>query len=284
MRGTLPIRPKECGAISARLSHSVGILAAAGMLGLLLVGVAAHAQTKPPDASPGNGPVVLDRVVAVVDRHAILSSDIEDEIRLSVIDPNQVGQGTLTPQRALEQLISRALVEQQIRQEDEEAAMPTQSEVDTRLAQLRSQLPACVHQNCASDAGWNAFLAEHGLTPERVEKYIRYRMEILHFIEIRFRAGIRISQPEIETYYRNTLLPQYRQGEAVPSLDQVAPRIEEILLEQQVNVVFDQWLTNLRKQGDVEILDPALRPADQDPSTGTPKTAESGSKSSRSSE
>lgn len=205
-----------------------------------------------------NGPVVLDRVVAVVNHHAILQSDIDDEIRLSVIDPNQVGQGTLTRPRALEQLISRSLVEQQIREQDAQAALPTTPQVNERVAELRRQLPACVHQNCASDQGWKDFLASHGLTPARVNTYIRYRMEILRFIELRFRAGVRISQLEIEAYYRDTLLPQYRPGEPVPPLDQVAPRIEEILLEQQVNVVFDQWLSNLRKQGDVEILDPTL--------------------------
>lgn len=214
-----------------------------------------------PLAQAQDGPVVLDRVVAVVNRQVILSSDIDDEIRLSVIDPNQIGQGVLTRQRALEQLISRALVEQQIRQEDAEAAMPTPAEVSARIAELRRQLPACVHQNCASNDGWKTFLAEHDLTPERVEAYIRLRMEILSFIEERFRAGIRITQPEIEAYYRDTLLPEYKPGEIVPPLQQVAPRIEEILLEQQVNVLFDQWLTNLRKQGGVQILDPALETA-----------------------
>jgi hypothetical protein len=53
-----------------------------------------------------------------------------------------------------------------------------------------------------------------------------------------------------------------------------------------VNVLFDGWLRNLRKQGDVEVLDPALEtpetapgagpstslphPIDKDPSLGTP--------------
>jgi len=221
--------------------------------------------------------VVLDSVVAVVNNHAILASDIDDEIRLSVIDPNQVGQGSLTPQRALEQLIARTLVEQQIRQEDVEESMPTGAEVDERIAELRRQLPACVHSHCASDKAWTAFLAEHGLTPERVQAYMLHRMEILRFIELRFRSGIRISQREVEAYYRDTLLPQYRPGEAIPPLDQVAPRIEEILLEQQVNVLFDQWLDNLRKQGDVQILDPALGAAEQSPATGAPKLAGAGS-------
>ncbi len=91
-----------------------------------------------------------------------------------------------------------------------------------------------------------------------LRRYLRYRIQILRFIEQRFRQGIRISPQEIETYYRETLLPQYAAGEAIPPLNEVAPRIEEILLQQQVNVLFDDWLRNLRKQGEVEVLDPAL--------------------------
>ena len=141
-----------------------------------------------------------------------------------------------------------------------QAIEPSQQEVNARLDEIRRQLPVCVRQNCASDAGWNAFLKSHGLTPERVEAYLRYRLEILSFIEQRFRQGIQISQQQIETYYHDTLLPQYAPGESIPPLDQVAPRIQEILLEQQVNVLFDNWLNNLRQQGDVEVLDPDLAP------------------------
>jgi peptidyl-prolyl cis-trans isomerase SurA len=211
------------------------------------------AQTAPPA-----GPVVLDRVVAVVNNQAILASDIDDEIRLSVLDPGRGGLGVLTRVNALDQLIGRALIQQQIRQEDLESSAPAQAEVDARLAQIRKELPACVRQNCASDAGWKAFLAAHGLTQERVEAYARYRLEILRFIERRFRQGISIQPQEIQTYYKDTLLPQYGKGEAIPPLDAVSARIEEILLQQRVNSLFDDWLSNLRKQGDVEVLDPTL--------------------------
>ena len=206
----------------------------------------------------GASPVVLDRVVAVVNNHAILSSDLDEEIRLSVLDPGRGGLGALTRSVALEQLISRALIQQQIRQEDEQSANPPQTEVDARLADIRHEIPACVRENCASDAGWSAFLKEHHLTPERVESYLRYRLEILRFIERRFRQGIRIGPQEIEAYYHDTLLPQYAQGEAIPALDKVSDRIQEILLQQKVNALFDDWLQNLRKQGDVEVLDPSL--------------------------
>ncbi|MFZ0305930.1 MAG: peptidylprolyl isomerase [Terracidiphilus sp.] len=225
---------------------------------MCLLTFAIAAPALPQSETTESAPVVLDRVVAVVNQRIILASDLDDEIRLSVLDPNMVGQSPLTRQRALEQIVSRSLIEQQIRQEDAQAVEPPQSEVDARLSELRKELPACVHENCASDAGWSAMLAEHHLTPERVNAYLRYRLEILRFIEERFRPGIRISQEQIADYYNKTLLPQYKPGEPIPSLQQVAPRIQEIILEQQVNVLFDNWLANLRQQGDVEILDPAL--------------------------
>jgi peptidyl-prolyl cis-trans isomerase SurA len=227
------------------MKRSVPLATVCGVFSLLQVG---HSQT----------PVVLDRVVAVVNRQAILASDIDEEIRLSVLDSARSGQTELTRQRALDQLISRMLIQQQIRRDDLVAVEPTRDEVNARVQDLRKELPECVHQNCASDAGWSAFLAAHHLTEDRVATYFRYRLEILGFIEQRFRSGIHIPQQDIDNYYREALLPQYKPGEEVPSLEKVAPRIEEILLQQQVNILFDEWLTNLRNQGDVEVLDPSL--------------------------
>jgi hypothetical protein len=225
------------------------------------------AQSSAPAAQPANA-VVLDRVVAVVNNQAILASDVDDEMRLTVLDPGRGGLAALTPKLALEQLISRALIQQQIHEEDAQATEPPQSEVDARLTEIRKELPACIRFKCATDEGWTAFLTSHELTPERVETYLHYRLQILRFIELRFRRGIRVSPEEVGTYYRQTLVPQFPAGDAIPPLEKVAPRIEEILLERQVNLLFDDWLKNLRKQGDVEVLDPSLATSD---SGGGPK-------------
>lgn len=227
------------------------------VLALFLSALATVAAQQPNSPSP----IILDRAVAVVNKHVILGSDLDDEMRLSVLDPNNVPQVEITRQQALEQLISRALIEQQIRQQDIPTVQPPQEEVNARLHEIRTELPICVRQDCASDAGWKTFLAAHGLTESRVEAYLRYRLEILRFIEQRFRQGIQISPQQTATYYHDTLLPQYTPGETIPPLDQVAPRIQEILLQQQVNELFDNWLTDLRRQGDVEVLDPNLAPA-----------------------
>jgi hypothetical protein len=145
---------------------------------------------------------------------------------------------------------------------------PSQAQIDARVSELRKELPACVRQNCASEEGWKAFLVANGLTPERVQVSLRHRLQILRFIEQRFRQGILISPEEIAAYYHDTLLPQYAAGDAIPSLDQVSPRIEEILLQRQVNALFDDWLKNLRKQGEVEVLDPALESPEAKPEGG----------------
>jgi hypothetical protein len=259
MRNPTPTRHKS------KPGHACVFVAA---MCLAVLGATSELAQNPAQAAPPANAVVLDRVVAVVNNQAILASDVDDEVRLAVLDPGGVGQGVLTPKLALEKLISRALIQQQIRQEDAQAAEPTQAEVDARLAEIRREVPACIHFNCASEQRWTAFLAAHGLTPQRVESYLRYRVQILRFIEQHFREGIRIAPEEIQTYYRETLLPQYEPGETIPPLDKVAPRIEEILLERQVNVLFDDWLRNLRKQGDVEVLDPALETPDASGGTG----------------
>lgn len=260
MRLRLPLRfrskaPPGKAARGQIFLHARGSRIAAWIAVCMLAAAAARGSAQTAAA------VSLDSVVAVVNGQAILSSDLDDEIQLSVLDSTPDAAGKLTRQRALEELISRALIQQQIRQEDLASIQPSDAEVAARIEEIRKELPACVRAHCSTDDGWKAFLAAHGLTQYRVQAYLRNRMEILQFIEQRFRQGIQIGEEQIETYYHDTLVPEYPAGASVPPLHEVSSRIQEILLEQQVNELFDNWLDNLRAQGDVEILDPSLQTA-----------------------
>ena len=258
MNMPLPLRFTSDAAPPVKAAHRRSFLRARGnrlaaWIAIWLLTLFAKQSGAQPAAT-----VPLDSVVAVVNGQVILQSDIDDDIQLSVLDPLPGAGGTLTRQRALDELISRALIQQQIRQGDLASVQPSEAEVTARLDEIRKQLPACLRADCSTSAGWNAFLTAQGLTQYRVEAYLRNRMEILRFIEQRFRQGIQISEQQIETYYHDTLAPEYPAGTSVPPLKEVSKRIEEILLEQQVNDLFDNWLDNLRAQGDVEILDPSL--------------------------
>jgi hypothetical protein len=223
------------------------------------LGLAPVCATAQPAQAAASQRILLDRVVAVVNNSAILASDVNLEMRLSALEPDRADQAP-DAKSALDRIISRTIIQQQIRRGEAEAAQPTDTEVQARVTELRNELPACVRMHCASPAGWAAFLSANGLTETEAVDYTRLRLELLAFIQSRFQQGIRIAPEDIETYYSKTLLPQYPKGQAPPPLQNVSQRIEEILLQERVNNLFEAWLDNLRKQGDVEILDPALEP------------------------
>jgi hypothetical protein len=210
---------------------------------------------------------ILDSVVAVVNHQVILASDLDLEMRIIHLLPSG-SRSDFTPQSALQRLTTRALIEQQIVQEDPHGLEVSSKELDDALTELRQSLPACKTRDCLSTEGWEAYLATLGLTSEEVRDYWQHRMAVLRFIELRFRSGIRISQEEIQKYYNQTLLPQYARPEDAPPLERISPRIQEILLQQQVNDLLTQWLKSLQDQGEVEILDPALRPKASSPEGG----------------
>jgi len=211
-------------------------------------------------ATQAQKPQVLDSVIAVVNNQVILASDLDLEMRIFRLLP--IGnKGDFTRGKSLERLITRALIEQQILLEDPHGLDVLPKDVAESLAELRGNLPGCKNRDCSSAAGWAAYLATLGLTPDRVSDYWARRMAVLRFIEMRFRSGQRIMPEEIKKYYQETLIPKYARPEDAPSLDRVSPRIQEILLQEQVNAMLNDWVKSLQEQGQVEILDPTLRQA-----------------------
>jgi peptidyl-prolyl cis-trans isomerase SurA len=201
------------------------------------------------------GAVVLDHVVAVINGSVILESDVTEEMRYAVLQQFIITPARNSPQRALERLIDRDLILQQMRI-SQSVTYPTDEEVKQRLNQLRGLIPECVQYHCETEAGWQAFLKAKGLTEKEVEAHWRQRMAILSFIESRFGAGVRITPDQIETYYQKTLIPELH-GLKPPPLANVSSRIQEILLQQQVSSLLLEWLQSLKSEGSVSILDPA---------------------------
>ncbi|HET9086158.1 MAG TPA: peptidylprolyl isomerase [Acidobacteriaceae bacterium] len=200
---------------------------------------------------------VLDRVVAVVGGTAILASDVDDEMRFAAFQPEVEPAADNTPQRALDRLIDRALINNQRVLQPGLADVP-QAEVDQAILELRKTIPACRTFHCSQDAGWLAFLQAHAFTLQQVENRIRERLEILKFMETRFGAAVRISREDVEQYYDHVLVPQLRRNHvAVPTMSSVAPQILAVLRQQRINTMVDEWLRGLRSDTEVHILDTA---------------------------
>jgi peptidyl-prolyl cis-trans isomerase SurA len=212
--------------------------------------------TLPPAAPPSHpGATQIDRVVAIVNGDLILESDVDEERRFAAFQPYGAPNEAFSRQDAINRLIDRALILQQ----DGEQAMPPITDVEetTDILDLRKAILACRPYHCETEEGWLHFLADNGFTEEEFRQRWRERMTTLRFIEQRFRMGIRIEPAEINQYYKETLLPEYASRHvAPPTLGVIRDRIQEILLQQQVGKLLDDWLKALRASGEVQMVTP----------------------------
>ena len=229
------------------------------LFGLLVPPVPAQApasSTATPVGAPSaaQNRVPLDRIVAIVNNQLILESDVEDEERFQAFEPFRA-ETSNTRKQILDRLIDRTLIEQQM-QLQPQSPIPDAS-VDTELDAVRKNIPACATYHCETTAGWQKFCAERGFTPQEVHDRWKQRMQVLQFIEQRFRMGIRIEPSEIDTYYKTKLVPAYQKQNAQPPPENsISDRIQEVLLQQQVTGLLDDWLKALRAEGSVQILVP----------------------------
>ena len=207
-------------------------------------------------ASMQEKPMLLDRAVAVINGEVILASDVREQQRFAVFEPYSVPGGEFTPLQAMQQIVNRTLLLNQM-EEQELAPPPSDSAVDDQIADLRKHIPACDGQNCETEEGWRRFLAARGFTAAYLHSRWKERMRILDFIGVRFRTGIRITKPEIETYYKEKLVPAFEARKMkAPPLAQVSTRIDDVLLQQHVNVLLNDYLRSLKDAGNMQILDP----------------------------
>ncbi len=197
----------------------------------------------------------VDRVVAIVNGELILDSDVDQERRFAALLPYGEAGGEYTRDKAVERLINRKLILQQSRLQPDDAITTEDAEAD--LNKLRKEIPDCKQYHCETKAGWDKYLASEGFTEASLTALWQQRMEVLAFIERRFRMGVKITPEQIQTYYTKTLLPLYAaQHATAPPVDSISERIQEVLLQQQVSNLLSDWLLSLRAQGSVVLLHP----------------------------
>jgi peptidyl-prolyl cis-trans isomerase SurA len=199
---------------------------------------------------------VIDRIAATVNGAIILDSDVEDAVRFAALCERRPLE-SITPEEskaALERLIDRELLHQQMGQG---RFRGRQNELPERIAEIRKLYP-----EAASEAGWEAVLARHGMTKAELEEQVAQQLQLLRFIDVRLRPSVHIERPTIEAYYRDRYLPELRKAGATQDVPfaQVAAKIEEILVQQQVDELLNNWLRNLREQSAIRLEQPAYGP------------------------
>jgi len=192
---------------------------------------------------------VIDHIVATVNHRAILESEWEEAVHMECLLNSRRLQDMSPDDRmqTLQRLIDQELIAGQMRASSVSPATP--EEIARRVRELRQTVPAW-----KSDEGWHAALAACGLTEEDVEERMAVQVNLLRYLDLRFRPAIHIDARAIQSYYREQLLPQMRRaGTREPPLEQVSPMIEQLLVEQRLNELQEQWVRSLRSQADIQV-------------------------------
>ena len=200
---------------------------------------------------------VVDRMAAVVNKRVIMESELDQAVRIEfLMQGKPLDKITQAEKLAvLDRLIDRSLLEQQIVTTD--ALNPTSEELASRVAEIRKQTP-----EAQTDDGWSKVLAGYGLTEQDIRDSITSEVRILRFIDLRFRGLVRVDRNAVETYYREKFVPQLRaEGAAEPPLSAVSDKIENILVEQNIDEMLARWLETLRGQSHIEKMNSAAAPS-----------------------
>jgi hypothetical protein len=192
----------------------------------------------------------VDRVVASVGHQAITASDVAKEYRLELFlegkPPSDAEPGLVALDQVRGRVIDRVLLEEEVQANGIQIAVGDESVVQ-RLHALRDKFPAAQ----AFEEGLTAV----GISEDDLRLRFARQAEVLLLIDRRLRPEATVETPEIETYYRNILIPDLaRQGQKQPpALDDVEDRIREILVQKKINALLEAWLERLRAARDVKL-------------------------------
>jgi parvulin-like peptidyl-prolyl isomerase len=195
---------------------------------------------------------VIDRMVAVVDNHVITQSDWEEQENFEALVEGRKAGPVRHLAESLERLIDRQLISEHIGRVTFEHATPEQ--VVIQISEIRKQ----VGEQGKTDESWRKTLAAHSLSEEDLAQIVAGQLDVLRFVDVRFRPSVQIAPELIESYYQKTFLPELKKSgmndAALPPLKQVEERIRQLLVEQRVNEVMNTWVQGLRTQANIQRL------------------------------
>lgn len=183
---------------------------------------------------------VIDQLAVVVDKHAIKTSDIDRDLRVTQFLNGQALDLSKSAKRAaVQRLIDQELIRNEVDQEGVGAqAWPEAASVLDQLRKDRFK---------GSDSEAKAALQRYGLTPEQLSQELEWQMAVLRFIDQRFRPGVIVEDADIRGYYQQHQAELKKKYPKEQSLEALTPEIREILEGERINANFEEWLQHARE-------------------------------------
>lgn len=190
-------------------------------------------------------PVVIDRIAVIAGTHAIKTSDIDRDIRLTdFLNGAPLNFSPGNKREAAERLITQQIIRDEI--VNEGYRRPPESEAIQLETELR-------HDRFAgSEQRLRAALQRYGLTEAQLREQLLWQITVLQFIDERFRGGIAVSDADVRSYYDMHLAALSKQYPKDNSFEALAPKIRMKLEGEQIDRSFNEWLDQARKSERME--------------------------------
>ena len=97
-------------------------------------------------------------------------------------------------------------------------------------------------------------MRRYGLSASELREEFAADLNSWKAVDARLRPNVAIDSGSIQRYYHENFLPALQKtGAPEPALSEVAPKIKEILTQQQINDLLAVWLKSLRNESKIEI-------------------------------
>lgn len=192
--------------------------------------------------------VVVDKMVAIVDKELITYSDILWQLALQPNSPLD-NPSLENLNRVLNLLIDQRLIGQEAGKLP--AAAPTDKQIDAALTELINLFP--------SRSEFQDRITRAGLTAGQLREIVRQRLVIENYLDFRFRSFTIVTPKEVADYYRDVYVPRFRERSPrliVPTFEQGRAEIEKTLTESKIESDTEAFIDAARERAEIVIISP----------------------------
>ena len=191
------------------------------------------------------GAVVIDRIAVVVERQAIKLSDIDRDLRVTeFLNREPLDLGPQARKKAAERLIDQVVIRNAVTVNGFPG--PSEKDADALLADLRRD------RFGGSAERLRQALSGYGLTEDQLLEQLLWQLQVLRFIDQRFRPGVQVSDQEVRDYHTQNRAQLERENPGAAGFDALAPKIRAKLESEQIDKNFFQWLDQSRRRNRIE--------------------------------
>ena len=204
-------------------------------------------------AAAAIGAETVDRIAVSVGNLVITTSELERQIRTTAFLNGKPPDFSPASKRATaDRMVEQMLIRREL--ENGRYPLPSAGEIEPVLEKF-------VRDNFGSAADYQKALVATGLSEQDLKDELLWQRRLLLFVGERFRAGVYVSDQQIQDYFEKIVRPAaalVKPGQPV-EIEDYRAGIEDTLAGPRVDQAMDSWLQDVRKRTDIVYHEEALR-------------------------